>query len=71
MAEDVEGAIDAVASFPAKVIVGCGSASSFRLDKVGGVGGGFEYPDTGVVPDDCIGISTKIVHEHVCLVECV
>ena len=34
LAEDIEGAIDSVASFPAEVIVGCSSASSSRLDEV-------------------------------------
>ena len=71
LAEDIEGAIDSVASFPAEVIVGCSSASSSRLDEVGGVGGCFEDHVAGVVSDDCVWVGMKVVHEHVSLVECI
>ena len=71
LAEDVKGAVDAVTGFPAEVIVGCGSASNFRLDKVGSVGGCFEDLVAGIISDDCLGVSMKVVHEHVSLVECV
>ena len=56
LAEYVEGAIDTVIVGPTEVVVGGGTAASFGLDEVGGIGGSFENHVAGMVADDGIGI---------------
>ena len=71
LAEDVNGAIDAVAVVPTEVIVDSCSAPGLGLDEVGCVGCDFENHIARVVADDGVRIRVKVIHQHVGFGDCV